>query len=463
MSTSGMDQIEDAQQQGSQPAGNARSGLIAVNNLNYSLKPDLSVCTTRTSTSQFFQQDTYAPGSTMVCIFNTGSSYIYGPNTSLVFTVNNTNAYSIHFGGYGGSAANLISRVTIYTRSGLVLERVDASHVLSAIKGTWGHTADWKETTGDAYGLCPGPGGVNSMKIPPASSQRFVIPMSILSGLFECPELIPSALASGLRIELALNEGLTCMVPGEPVLALAPRPTYQIVKPKIETESYMLTDSISRYLNGMAATTGLEFVFNTHFNTINSRNFATASLNVESRRACSRALGAVYKETRTNSYPWANVDYVSGNVRAVVAPTITDGYGPLTAQYRVGSLYFPNTMIGEATTFIAAGELYYMSLKGMNCYNESTSNTNTGPRFQDFIGSAPNNQVTSGSSNVTAVSLERSNTLDLTGIPISNSRVLALNGTYANIDAINAELQGNLFLYFTSLARVFLSNCTLEV
>ena len=43
----------------------AKQSLVAANNLQYSLKPDLSVCTSRTSTAQFFQNSQYSEGSNM--------------------------------------------------------------------------------------------------------------------------------------------------------------------------------------------------------------------------------------------------------------------------------------------------------------------------------------------------------------------------------------------------------------
>ena len=68
------------------------AGLLQINNLRYQLKPDLSMCVSRAATTQFFAMQDYSPGSSMICIFNTGSSFVYGPRTYLSLDIQNTSA-----------------------------------------------------------------------------------------------------------------------------------------------------------------------------------------------------------------------------------------------------------------------------------------------------------------------------------------------------------------------------------
>ena len=63
--------------------------------------------------------------------------------------------------------------------------------------------------------------------------------------------------------------------------------------------------------------------------------------------------------------------------------------------------------------------------------------------------------------NIMSTTFERSSVLDLAGIPLSNSRVLALNATFA--DSATTAKTSYLFLEYITLARVFISNCTVEV
>ncbi len=430
----------------------AKQGIIDINNLNYSLKPDLSVTTSRTTTTQFFQNQSYAENSTMVCILNTGSSFIYGPNSTLSLDVKILNVGTAGvINGVKllapGSAASLIQRITIMTRSGVVLERIDGSHVLSAIKVNFEHGKDWFNTVGQLMGADSGEyvnGVFNYNVLSVGSTYRFQIPMSILSGLFQYENLLPSALMSGLRIELTLNPASQCLMAADTTAGTDYQ--YQIFTPRIMCDSYMLTDSITRALNESAASSGLEIVFKTYFTTVGSRS-NTNVINVESRRACSRAMSAFYIELTPRSSVLAtnplNTDFITANV------------GPVQTQWRAGSLYFPNSAITGTPPQVSA-ENFQMALQTFNKY---ASPINSRLDFGQFRGIVFG--TTTEAFNIMSTTFERSSVLDLAGIPLSNSRVLALNATFA--DSATTAKTSYLFLEYITLARVFISNCTVEV
>ena len=421
----------------------AKQGIIDVNNLSYNLKPDLSVTTSRTTTTQFFQNNDYAEQSTMVCILNTGASFVYGPNTTIAFDILTTalagtgDNNGIHFPA-PGSAANIFSRITIMSRSGVVLERIDSVNFLAAIKAKYEHDVSWELSMGSLMGY----NNINTPFIPggPApvgAQQRFVIPMSQISGLFAYENLLPSALMSGLRIEIQLAPAYQAFtkVAGT---AASYNYGYSVIQPRIQCDAYMLTDSIMRSLNEAAASSGLEVVFPTYFTTIQSRN--STLLNMESRRACSRALSAFYLEQTPISA------FLTGTRSTVASNSINAG-GPVSVQFRAGSLYFPNTAIAATTPALCGPENFQMALQCFNKFNTTISASVTYPEYS-FGGSL-----------ILGTTLERSTALDLTGIPLSNSRVLALNATFATADPTTCYL----FLQYVTLARVFISNCTVEV
>ena len=417
----------------------AKQGIIDVNNLSYNLKPDLSVTTSRTTTTQFFQNQDYAENSTMVCILNTGASFIYGPNSTITLDIQVarvTGTLEEEKGCYfpaPGSAANIFSRITIMSRSGVVLERIDSVNVLSAIKFKYEHDLSYQNSVGTLMGY-------NNLESPFLSNarakQRFVIPMSQISGLFAYPNLLPSALMSGLRIEIALAPAYQAfsLIENSPANFTY---KYSVINPRIQCDAYMLTDSVMRTLNEAAASSGLEVVFPTYFTTIQSRS--STLLNMESRRACSRALSAFYLEQ-------VPVDGWLIKTSTVASKAIDQG-GPISVQFRAGSLYFPNTAISDASALVAGPENFQMALQCFNKYNTSISSS---VKYVDY---------TTNGSLVLGTTLERSTALDLTGIPLSNSRVLALNATFANATTVTCYL----FLEYVTLARVFISNCTVEV
>ena len=413
----------------------AKQSLVAANNLQYSLKPDLSVCTSRTSTAQFFQNSQYSEGSNMTCILNTGSAYVFGRNSSLVLDVYNPSETSFTFGSgaYGGTAASLISTISVYTRSGLCVERIQSSHVLSALKMLYEHTTSYGFSVGQAAGL--------DRECGKKTTTRFVIPMSLISGLFDYDGLLPSSLMSGLRIQIDLNPSVFCLM-----AIAAGIPSYTIVACKIECDCFQLTDSVSRSLNEASASSGLEVVFNTWFSTPSTRNAqGGGTLNIESRRACSRALMAVYKEIPERS--------LTGGFTAepLQSTRINGAYGPTSVQWRAGSLYFPNTVITAPNAELAAAENYYMTVKSYGQWDQIGGLTTCAPQYEQFVAGA----------HALAVDLERSDVLELAGIPLSNSRTLCLNAVITSPEGVTYST--NMFLKHCALIRVFISNATLEV
>jgi len=434
----------------------AKQGIIDVNNLSYNLKPDLSVTTSRTTTTQFFQNQDYAENSTMVCILNTGASFIYGPNTTIAFDIEISKVSGTSTPETGcffpppGSAANIFSRITIMSRSGVVLERIDAVNILAAIKLAYEHDVNYSKTTGALMGQQPYDGKTatanNEAPLRPFTTatnktQRFVIPMSLISGLFAYTNLLPSALMSGLRIEIALTPAYQAFTLVKAAGTDPPnnyKYSYAVKNPRILCDAYMLTDSIMRTLNEAAASSGLEVVFPTYFTTIQTRIGTT--LNMESRRACSRALSAFY----TEQVPFSDFKTTQSTMSSILIDETT---GPKSVQFRAGSLYFPNSVIQNDNPLIAAPENYQMALQNFSKYNSALSSNST---FENYI----QNLFLLGTT------LERSTALDLTGIQLSNSRVLALNVTFADTATANSAY---LFLEYVTLARVFISNCTVEV
>jgi hypothetical protein len=120
----------------------------------------------------------------------------------------------------------------------------------------------------------------------------------------------------------------------------------------------------------------------------------------------------------------------------------------LDIQARVGSLYLPNqSSLRGQTALILAPELYINALQSFSPV--LTHNTNvTLSQFETTKG-------------VFATSLER-DTLGGSGIPLSNSRVLSINGTFTAVPA-NTSYFVCLFLKHAALARCFNSNTIVEL
>ena len=131
-----------------------------------------------------------------------------------------------------------------------------------------------------------------------------------------------------------------------------------------------------------------------------------------------------------------------------VNPMATREFNVTSFQARVGSLYFPNSQITGPGEIQASADCYFLALKSFGQYNNNTP-SHMSSSYASYLSE----------SSVLAVGLERSNVLDVSGIPLSNSRTLAFNITFSDTTNNN----GTLFLEYLTVARVFLSNATVEV
>ena len=412
------------------------NGLLTINRLNYTLPNDLSVCISRTGTSQFFQSKSYSPAQNMICIFNTGASYVNPERSYLRIDFKNTSAVSASFGG--GSACNLFNRLLVSGRDGSVLERIDNLNGLCRIRQLYERDGLYNQTVMTAAGSRYN--GTNEAAnspyfIQPNETVRFCIPMSMISPLFASKQLLPNSLASGLRLDIQLETANRAMQQPESSTSTAGL-SYEIIDCAVVCESYQLSDMILRNLNQMASSSGLEYLFTTWYSTSGRRN--TNSINIESRKAVSRALLMFYVETKPEAVDDYKVDCFKS-----VDPKWLD------VQCRVGSLYLPTqSSLRASTAALLAPEIYAQSLLAFEKFRGSMGTAGVG--LQQFEDGAA----------VFASSLER-DTLGGSGIPLSNSRTLAVDATFEE-PAQGESFFVSLFLKYTSLCRIYLSNIVLE-
>lgn len=424
----------------------ARAGLIGINNLNYRLEPDMSVAVNCTDKNHFFQQQKYLNTQRAVCVLNSGADYIDPRRSYLCFTIklpdnpqnragaNGESGYgwisdgpvavepftpayqdeAIFFGRpkvnqpfgeeakeFYGSAINLIHSITISTRSGDELSRIERLNLLQYVLNPWTRDKQWNDTVGMAMGqnrffMASEEQDVNRNE--KRLSMRVAIPMYCLSGLFNYDKLLPSMLMSGLRIEIAwaapqtsfvrsphphtpgvyfdhdledagtnypytvdgahkrhprsyytgTDPGVSVKIPG---LASIPDnhrafatemeiTSYEICDPYFQLKSIQLTDSVQRILNETSAVNGLEIVY-TDINNTQAVQQPSGTTG--------RCTGDFYMEVRHAA---------SRALRALLVPRIQyannlqvcDSFATIDVPFkrwhwRLGSLYFPHQPI----------------------------------------------------------------------------------------------------------------------
>lgn len=271
--------------------------------------------------------------------------------------------------------------------------------------------------------------------------------------------------------------------------------SYTINAPEFSLCSIQLSDAIQRKLNEFSAVNGLEIVY-TDFDLTTSP--ITSSINgtsvyTEVRKSASRALAAYARLVPTFSKQEVEIQADSNRSVIMFNEDIkSGGKGWTEYQWQLGSLYFPQQKVQGKTAFDLDPVAYAHTLEAVDrlhgkgsCFlalsvNGSASrsvdaqSTNL-DYFRNLSASAPDTfsqervYVTGqpgtfcGGGHVIAVSLERSSLFNLSGIPINNSRVLALRGTFSGVPtSYSNSFRLNIYLKFVKLARIFLNNVEVE-
>lgn len=420
-----------------------KAGVLNLNALSYRMPPDLSVAVSRTVTSQWFASQTAAAGSSSMCIWNTGAAYVNARQSSLVFDLKNDSAKAVWFGLHGSSAASVINRITISSRSGQILEKVDRANQLAAIKALYTHDNAWSKTgPGSAMGMVP---AIGDLAWAAGAIIRFVIPLGHISPMFDSVDsLLPAQLCSGLKFEVTWETGQNALMSAESEGSL----NYSVSNMRFQTESYLLSDLVMRSLNEQSASAGLEVVCTTAFNNQTSR--ATSLLTTDVGKSVSRALSFIYKEreiiTTINRSNLSN--FMS------VKQTGTDSTSYVNEwQARVGSLYYPQASIRTTPDIGARGacpELYMQTLRAFGKFDQ-----------RDTISCSVSEKAYREGDMCIAQDLERSNVQQLSGIPLSQSRTLSI--TVANTEAVSLKTEIDIYLMFVQLIRVFSSQVVIEI
>ena len=507
-----------------------RLGLIAVNDLNYILEPDLSVATNKTHKNHFFQSNEYTPNQTAICILNSGADYIDTRRSWLEFDIDFGGAAgaaaafsgpTADFGdqtavadtdthgsfGVHGSACNLIDSILISTRSGDELCHLFNFNLMQNMLIPLAYGREWMDGPGALMGFG---GGVTN-----GQSKRFAIPMYVLAPLFGYGRLMPSMLMSGMRIEINWAKPETAFQTVRSNKTSAFRtaenysfverasPKYVVKNPRFVLSSVQLSDSIQRALNELSATNGLEIVYTDYAETSYNGSNDLRTVNTEIRKSCSRALKAFarVRNIQYNTTPYTTGSFAgpaTGGGTGIGLESCNDSFRSeqqfpfLEYQWQLGSLYFPQQPVsGGVSTEKCAVSAYAHMLEAVDKYHDNSALFNT------FSGIPSGNYITGdsyysrgmrlapgmdsmgfgfkGQQTTLAVTLERSTMFNLAGVPVNNSRVLALRAklspTSTERKMANQEgalvagdnlRQLNIFLKYVKLARVFLNNVEVE-
>ncbi len=463
-------EVQSSNQVSDVAAGNDEgmvSSDLLVNNLVYRTPSSLSLAVERTYVRLFPQSQTSSNGQTSVWDLTSGTSFgnCYNGYLSFDIILNATGSTgagtSANFGC--GSACNLINQNTIKSRSGTELSRVEKTNIWSRyyhvnhlpkeylnkqglVEG-WGPNRVSASDPANVFGPS-GSGGVTA-----AVPSKFCIPLSRLSPFWDPVKRnlkYPGQLLSGLHYEVIWEDFATALVQ-KSAGALGTITGYTLSNICIMMDATTMSDEVQRAINLEAAQNGLEITYHSVYTSQQTVPAGVTDLNLQLRKAVTQA----------------NYGMLVILEQAAIGDIAVDSFKAFGAdvisfQYRLGSLYMPKQALRALPASVGAttavtnqfgqSELYYTSMMTFDKFRN--------PFDLSAVGLTEYNT----DDYTLCVSMEKDQSLQLSSLPINNSRTLE---TLVTFDSTSSAARGArvcyLFLDYAAVCRTFMDNASLSI
>ena len=425
--------------------GGLADSLLAVNQLNYRLPPQISIASKTTHVINYAQQSSYANGNTMIFDVQTGASFVDPQASYLRFVVKPlTDQFS--FGS--GSACNIMSRVVVRTSTGKELSRVEDANLLIKMMDVYNNANDWRTTIGESQGYTNiSPVLTKYGSVIPTTGRLFIVPFQTFMPCMSPhgAKLVPPNLMSGLRIEITLAATFDAFCAYDQTTPLATLTGYTVDAVELHLKTHELADAFQRKIQELSVS-GLNYLYKEHFHNIVSPG-ANSNINFDVKKACSKAITArIMTRGASNTDPLA----VNGRDKMASAP-----FNYIKYQAHIGSDYFPNAPLQlDATPSINnINESYYYTMYAQDKLEKWNP---PGVTPLEYLGTSTlGATATEFQNGIIAFNFNKSNVSDMAGYTISNSRALLVDLQQATA----ANVRIDVFLTFLRLAKVYQSNC----
>ena len=402
--------------------------LMGLNGLIYKVPMDSSLSVQRNLQTFNFDSTSYNNSSPSMSVnFQAGSGFINCATSYVVLDVNvAVTTAATHFSWGIGSASNIFRTNIVSTRSGAEVDRFQNANVLLPQIHRGKNPSEWFKSVGALAGYSESTTTPSYYTV--ATNHQFVIPLSHFGGIFTSKQLMPSQLASGMRMDCQLESALSSLrlytTAGNPVVytpAADGGVTYAISNPKLVLDVSILSDGALAQLTQQAGKNGLEYSFSAYAN--ESSTTTTANVNVQFSRSVARALRC-YVVPRPTNVATTDVDsFVTGVI-------------PYTrVQFQIGSTYFPNREIQNNA------QVYANLLQTLGQYSGHAFGHLSKADF-DANGFA-----------VASSAFETSALIRASGTSVNNSRSLLINLT---ADVADRDIQS--YLEYQVILRANLAN-----
>jgi hypothetical protein len=425
-------------------------GDLQINNLVYEMPRSLSLATGRTFVNQFPQRQSYDlnRNSTIIFDLNTGNSFIDSSNSYLRFKLK---AYNVKNGlqdnacpTFGvGSSLNLIHEYRIRSRSGVELDRVENCNLYNSARIAYTKTTNWTQTIGSSFFSNSSSNllfnGANTF------TPEICIPLKEVANFF-CPlkgQLIPPQIASGLRIELSLESVVKSFLDPNGYLQEATS-RVELYDIALVLDTVSLSDETSKLLNLESSQSGLEYTFPRVYNYSSTFPAGSTTANIQCSKAVSQATQAfVISQGSTNVQNFQVDSFLS------------EQFAAKTFQMRLGSAYYPNQAVVNQTATTSG------SIRGMETYLMTMS------AFEKMKMPYQETSITplaySTNRAILAVDFQRNQSLQISGLPINNSRTLEILLERDPAFDAGQSRDINVFLTYISVAKAYIDNLSVSI
>jgi hypothetical protein len=416
------------------------------NGLLYVMPQSLSSTVNKTNIRQQAQRSSYDAGQTMVFDMNTGSRFVDPENCMLMFDVTtvggdnwvldtNFTPFKSQIGGLA-----LIEEVHIHAKSGVELDRIQECNQYAYTRSTLRENSDYQQFYSTQWG---GGGLVNAQprlaQCSPDVANRLVIPMKLISGLFD-PTVkgmkMPPGLLSGARIEITLESFLRAF--GAQVGPTVLSTSYTITNPVIVCQTHELSDNSQAVLNDESADNGLEYTYTRVFTS--KEPTANTTINHQIKKAVSQATRAFAVAIDSDEEEkLTSTQAFSSNI------PFTDNSS--SWQWRIGSNYYPQQRVDT----LSEG---YWTTNGIYSKNVDSGWFSNSLSYDEYA--AVTGQI---GNTIFGGSFETDSRLNVSGVPINNSATLTLEAT----TAAATTYTWYVFLEYIAVARSFLTNVEVKI
>ena len=418
-------------------------GDLMVNNLIYEMPKSLSLATGRTHVAQFPQRSTYTVdrNSTMVFQWNTGNAYIDTSNSYLRFKMKASGTANVAPAGFFlASALNLFHEYRIRSRSGVELDRLENCNLYNQYRLKYTKSTNWLNTIGQSFFYATQSAIFNQAN---TIITDVCIPLCELATFF-CPlkkgQLLPPQIASGLQIELSLESIARAFV--DTAGWFQAGSSLELTDIAMVLDTVSLSDETSKLLNLESSQSGLEWCYNRVYNYSATYASGTSNFTMQVSKAVSQATHA-FMVTQNSSQTQS----------ALFDSFLAEQFSYKSWQMRLGSQYYPNQMVNNQTQTV--------TVKGMESYLLTMSS------FEKMKTPFQETSLTPATYSATAavigVSLERNQSLAVSGLPINNSRVLEILVERDATGDAGASRDVNCFLTYVSVAKAFIDNMSVAI